>query len=172
MLTQRWLQAPWWALSLAQGALFTVILAAGTALTDHRSFISALPTSLIAGVVFGALMGPKTARMRNDMLAGLPAVSLEQRRVGMRAARRGPTPTDPTVRQVAVHIAEQRLALALRGQRQQLLIFGLGPVGYVAASVWWSRWWLIGAVVFLAFFLTSMHEPRRWLRRLTLLTHP
>lgn len=172
MLKQRWLQAPWWVLSLAQGALFTAIFAAGTALTDHESFISALPASLIAGVIFGALMGPKTARMRNDMLADLPTASPEQRRVGMRAARRGPAPTDPTVRQVAIHIAEQRLALALRGRRRQLLVFGLGTVGYVAASLWWSRWWLIGAVVFLSFFLASMYEPRRWLRRLALLTHP
>jgi uncharacterized membrane protein YfcA len=64
-------------LSLAQGALFTIIFAAGTALTEQRSFGSALPASLIAGVIFGALMGPKSARLRQDMFTGLPAASPE-----------------------------------------------------------------------------------------------
>lgn len=168
---QRWFNAPWWALSLVQGALFTIVFATGTALADHGSFVAELPSALIAGVVFGALMGPATARRREDLFAGLPTASPQQREAGVRAARQGRAPKDPEVRRIAVHVAEQRLATALRGHRRQLLIFGLGTAGYLVASLVWSWWWVIGAVVFLGFFVLSVREPRRWLRRLAALTH-
>ena len=160
-------------LSLGQGALFTLLFAAITAGTDHRSFLSVLPGALVAGVVFGALMGPLSARTRNRVLAGIPHTldaSEEQRRQGARAARRGPVPTDAITRQVAVHVAEQRLALAMRGRRRNLLIFGLGSVGYLAAGVWWSWWWLIGALVFAGFFIAALCERNRLRRRLAQLS--
>lgn len=172
VLWQRWLDAPQWLVSLVQGLLFTVVFAAGTALAEHRSVTAELPTALIAGAIFGAVMGRKTIAWRRDLFSGLGTTSPQDRAAGLRAARRGPAPCDAEVRAVAVHVAEQRLARALLDHRRQVLVLGALTIAYLAAGLTWSRGWLLAAAVFLAFFVLAVREPRRWLRRLAVLTQP
>lgn len=167
----RWQQAPWWVLGIVQGLLFTLIFAAGAAITGHETFTSTLPGALIAGVVFGALMGPASARMRQRLLAGLPAqASPEQQRAGARAARRGPVPSDPVIQQVAVHLVQRRLQEARHGRVRQLLTFGAFTLVYLGLALVWSRWWLLAAALFSLFLVLAWVEPARLQHRLGRLT--
>ena len=172
VLRQRRLDAPGWLVALVQGLLFTVLFAAGTALAEHGSFAARLPAPLVAGAVFGAVLGRRTTAWRRDLFSGLGTTSPQDRAAGVRAARRGPTPSDPVVRAVAAHVAEQRLARALLDHRRQVLVLGALTVAYLVAGSTWSRGWFLAAAVFLAPFVLAVREPRRRLRRLAVLTQP
>jgi hypothetical protein len=167
----RWQQSPWWVLGLIQGIFFAVVFAAGSAAVGGESLTSTLPGALVSGVLFGALMGPMSARMRKRLLADVPThATAEQRRAGAHAARRGPVPTDPTTRQVAVHLTQQRLEMARRGRLGQLLLFAALTAVYVALTLSSSRWWLLGAAFFVFLFVLVWVQPRRLQQRLDQLT--
>ena len=167
----RWQQSPWWVLGLIQGAFFAVVFAAGSAVVGGESFTSMLPGALIAGILFGALMGPMSARMRKRLFSDVPAhTTTQQRQAGARAARRGPVPTDPLTRQVAVHLVRQRLEMARRGRLGQLLLLAVLAVIYVVLTLSSSRWWLLGAALFVFLLVLTSIQPRRLQARLRQLT--
>lgn len=158
-------------LGIGQGLFFGIVFAVLTATISGEPIASAVPGASIAAVLFGAFMGPLTARMRSRQVAGLPAGATEdQRRLGARAVRGGPVPTDPVVRDVAVHLVRERLAAARRGRTGQLLVFAGFTALYVVLSVTWSGWFVPAVALFGFFLVLSLLEPRRLARRLAVLT--
>jgi membrane associated rhomboid family serine protease len=89
------LRAPTWVLSVIQGTVFGTLM--GIFYSFHKPLRGAAISGLVAGALFGAVMGPVTATRRRkalDAVGVTPELSLQARLV----AFRGPIPTDEGVR--------------------------------------------------------------------------
>lgn len=161
----RWWPAPWWVLGLGQGLLFAV-LTGGLTVVGGVSVGSAVLSAVIGGVVFGVVTGRTAVRARDGLLVDVPAdVPPEQRREGYRAAHRGPVPTHPVVRAVALLVLRRRMDAAQQGRVRQMVVMALLVAVYLWMGLTGSRWWLAAAGLFLGFVVVAWAEPRRLARR-------
>jgi len=121
---------------------------------------------MLAGVAFGAVMGPLAARHNRrarSMLGPLPA---EDFAVVLRAAARGPVPADPQLRRAAGRLAQLRLDELNRNRAWTSAVFLLAFLLEVYAAVVTSAWFWLGALVFASAIAGQLWFPRRLLRRI------
>lgn len=160
------LNAPRWALGLVSGLAFAVPWTLASWLLQGLAWESALVGGVVAGVVFGALMGRVQHRRNADRRRAIGGLSADQARQAQRAARRGPVPGDPAVRVAAEEIVSAQLA-EFEGQRWWAPAFfgGLAVLAGVLAVVE-GPWWWLGVLLFGAFLLEHLRMRRRLQRRL------
>lgn len=116
------------------------------------------------GIFFGALMGPLLAAQNRRALNAMDPLPLDQRRAALRAASRGPAPTDPAVREAAAHLVADRLATANR-QRKPMTIFFSAFLVLEMVSAILGNPWLCLAVAGIAAMIVVVRRNPVWLGR-------
>ncbi|WP_324274872.1 hypothetical protein [Blastococcus brunescens] len=168
-MRERLIHAPVWALAAVFGGFFGLSWAVWSRFLEGQSWTRALVTAAIAGVLFGAMMGPVTHRQwrgARELAARSPGgLSREVRRAGWR----GPVPSDPVVRQAAHDLLRAQLEPMERQRRWASPFFALMAVLalYLALtdSAWW--WWAVAAWTGMA--VAHPFTRRRLRRRAVLL---
>ncbi len=155
---------PWWQWSLYSGVAFGVLQVLFHLGSDR--LVPAIIGGVAGGAVFGALMGPYTARQcrRARHVVGGDLSAADQRTVS-KAASRGPVPTDPRLRQAA-----QLLATYLAERNRKLLWFNTGTfIAFAALSVFLvlsdGPIWLLATFLFLALAVWAGLMPGHYERR-------
>ena len=151
------LRAPWWVLSAIAGVIFGV----GQFLThlgEGRSAAASATGALVAGLLFGLIMGPFSVRQNRRLLAAQGDVPRESEKEVRRAVMRGPAPSDPEVRAAAARVVALQLA-----QLRRLWWAAILWVALVALSLWLavseSPWWLLCGLLFGAFLAYQLWLP-------------
>lgn len=159
MLTP-WNDAPGWVLGVVMGALFALGMGLFST-AQGQPWPSAATGAAVAGVLFGAVMGPYAARSRRRARAAVDGGG-EALRSAQRSLRwRGGRPDDEGARLARVQLAQHRLEV-LEGQRVW------GTTLFVALSVvagWFavtrSPWWWLEVVFFAAVVVVAWLQRRR-----------
>ena len=161
------LRAPWWVLSAIAGVIFGI----GQFLTnlgEGRSTGASATGALIAGLIFGLIMGPFSARQHRRFLAAQGDVPRESQREVRRAVMRGPAPSDPEVRAAAARVVALQLT-----QLHRLWWGVILWVALVALALWLavseSPWWLLCGSVSGGFLAYELWLPRHLQQRERLL---
>lgn len=146
--------APWWALSLLHGAYFGVFMTL-VLRTQGLSWRPAAIGGAVAGLLFGAIVGPLSRRLMDRSLAAVGDLSPERRRVAGRAALRGPVPADPEVREDARRLAAHARDEVRRQRTFNTLAFGAFTVLGVYLAITSSPWFWLSVLVFVLFAVLS-----------------
>lgn len=163
------IDAPWWVLSLIQGVWFGVAMGVVNYADGSDGWASAVVTGVTSGVLFGAFMGPITARQQRRQRAAAGDLPTQDLVVAYRAAWRGPVPRDPRIRSAALRTAARLLKIARRQRAPRTIMFAaLAAVSVALASDSW--WWLLCALVFVALLGQQWYQPYRFRRRIDLLS--
>lgn len=161
------LRAPWWVLSAIAGVIFGI----GQFLTnlgEGRSTGASATGALIAGLIFGLIVGPFSARQHRRFLAAQGDVPRESQREVRRAVMRGPAPSDPEVRAAAARVVALQLFQLHRLWWGVILWVALGALAlWLAVSE--SPWWLLCGSVFGGFLAYELWLPRHLQQRERLL---
>jgi hypothetical protein len=159
------LKAPTWVLSIIQGTVFGTLM--GVYYSFNKTPMAAAISGLVAGVLFGALMGPVSATRRRKALdaVGLtPELSLQARHT----AFRGPIPDDEGVRQAAIRVLLHQRSEARRTRLPTIAVFmifvGLGL--YLAVSGVSVVVGSMDTALFAVALAVQLWTPRRLGRRL------
>lgn len=162
--------APWWALSIYFGVVFAVWMAILWPIMSHENSSGgvggATVAAIVGGILFGAIMGPITARQFRELNSVIGPLSNSAYRSARRAAVRGPVPSDPEIRRAA-------MALAIRGSDRLrrrgrwtygtlAIIEAIIAVSYAYRAVTSSAWYWGQATLF-ALLTAAMLYPL-WLR--------
>jgi hypothetical protein len=168
------IQAPWWVLSVVTGVPFGVAMvvmsqvllpSAGQA-ARSLPLIANIVLGMLAGLVFGAVMGPLAARHNRRTRSVLGPLPAEDFAVVLRAAARGPVPADPRLRRAAGRLAQLRLDDLNRNWARTSAMFLLFFLLEVYAAVVTSAWFWLGALVCASVIAGQLWFPRRLRRRI------
>ncbi|MCE0535545.1 hypothetical protein LWF15_08485 [Kineosporia rhizophila] len=164
--------APRWKLGLFQGTLFGTFMAVFAAFFSSGSgegagrFVGAVVGGVVGGVFFGFFMSHFIANKNAALIGAAGLDDPAELRQAVRAARRGPVPADPRIRQAALRVARHQLS-ELEGQRTgSLAVFALFILVYVAMAFLSSPWWLVAAVFFTAMLIVTVMQPSRLANRI------
>jgi Flp pilus assembly protein TadB len=157
------INAPWWVLSLFAGTLFGAVM--------WLTHPGAGPApAVIAGVLFGAIMGPVIGRRRDRARSALGQVSTGQHLLARRALRRGPAPTDPDTREMAYRLGTHALDTLTPGRRTFTLVtYGSFLVLSSVIAVTTSPWYWLGATFWTAMIAFTLWSWSHLQRRVELL---
>jgi MFS family permease len=162
-----------WVYGLVSGLLFGTAMTGFSALRDDGgSWRLRIVLGVLAGILFGVGM---SVFMRRDFGASrdeLVALTVEQRRAVLRAAGRGPAPSDPEIRAVALRQAQRGLDLLRRRRLSSLVVFGLALVLEASLALTSSPWWWFAVAMFAAAVAAQFILPRRLERRIGILSAP
>lgn len=163
--------ASWWVLSLVTGAIFAGCMVVAR-LVQHGTghLTETLFASGIAGVFFGAFMGPVSAHLKKGFKYAMADLPRDKVRATRRAATRGQIPADPQVRRAAARLAGQQLRIFDLLRPVGIGIFGLVTLLDVFLAVTTSAWWWVIAVAFAGACLFYWWWPTHIRRRVQLLT--
>jgi Flp pilus assembly protein TadB len=166
------LRAPWWVLSLVTGGLFGVNMALFGALFQEERWPVAVVGGVLAGVLFGAVMGPLLARQNRRWRDSVGTSSTDDLRRARRAARGGPVPTDPEQRALAHRLVTTQLGELRRRRRLSVTVFSVFLVLEAVMAVTRSPWFWLAAAFFAAMLALVLAYPRRLERRAAELAPP
>ncbi|MEU4392196.1 hypothetical protein [Kribbella sp. NPDC023855] len=160
---------PTWALLLITWLLWTVVIfvlcvVAGGSLLWNAVFSLGIGLIVAAGLTFAI----KTRlRWENRALGDVPK---DARRVALKAAWKGPIPTDPETRAAAIHVAQEQLRQMRRSRPILIIALSLGLVAAVGGAIVDSPWRLLYVLPFAGLLAQFLIAPRRIRRRLALLS--
>jgi hypothetical protein len=148
------LNAPTWVLVVVNGVPFGVVMGLWWFLVEGSSATTAVVGGAVAGLAFGAVLGPVQRRQARQAEASLGALTdRRDRNAALRATWRGPVPDDPAIRSAAAELADEQHA---RLHRQRLwapavyaTLTGLSAWLAVTGSPWWwcaVAFWIAAAV--------------------------
>ncbi|MBJ8345478.1 hypothetical protein [Antrihabitans sp. YC2-6] len=104
-------RAPWWTLSVLHGFYFAAVMAVLWPIIgpgDSSEPMAVFVVAIVSGLIFGAIMGPLSARQWASLAAVVGPLSDNDFRTVSRAAWRGPIPTDDAIRVPALAMATWR----------------------------------------------------------------
>jgi hypothetical protein len=164
-------KAPWWVWSLIDGVYFGTFITIFNHFQQSSSWTSAMRSGLIVGVVFGAVVGPISARQRRKFLALVGTLSAHDRRIAVRAVTRGPAPLNRDVREAAARLATYRLKELSRTFAPTFVMFLLlavfcGLFTFIRPS---ASWMWIPAACFAVLAPSYLAWPRYLQRRVQIL---
>jgi Flp pilus assembly protein TadB len=166
------LRAPWWVLSLVSGGLFGVLMALFGALFQDERWPVAVVGGVLAGIVFGAVMGPLLARQNRRWQESIGSSSADDLRRARRVARGGPVPADPEQRALAHRLVTTQLGELRRRRRFAVAVFAIFLVLEVVMAVTRSPWFWLAAAFFAGMLALVLLYPRRLERRAAELAPP
>lgn len=163
---------PTWALLLILWAIWAAtgfVMGALSGLDPRWNAGLAGGLGLIAAAAFTA--GLKI-RFRWENRA-LGDVSKDVRRLALRAAWKGPVPTDPEVRTAAIAVAEEQLRQMRRTRPILIVALALGLVAVTGSAITGSPWQLLYNLPYIFVLVATFAvAPRRLRKRLVLLAEP
>ena len=163
------LTAPRWVHQVTSGVLFAVVWT-GISLAEDHDAPWATVGGVVAGVLFGLLMGAWSHRTAQGTRVAIGELTPHERRVAARAGWRGDVPADPAVRAAAVRMIDHQLALYLPLRAFTLVVGAVFLAGYVLAALISSPWWWLAAAFWAGMLALSLLAPSRLRRRRALLT--
>jgi hypothetical protein len=139
--------APRWAQSVAAGVFFALMFA-----LMYRAWGEDWGTVIASGVVTSVIYSAfayRTGLTRDrELRETLTPLNPARRRIAVRAAHRGPVPSDPAVLGAALDIAGYDLAHTKENRVfARIVMAALTVAAGVAAIVQSSPWWAIAAVL-------------------------
>ncbi|WP_062985614.1 hypothetical protein [Nocardia anaemiae] len=147
--------APWWALSLYFGVVFAIWMAVLWPIVNHEYSSGEIGggavAAVVGGIIFGAVMGPVTARQFRQLNSVIGPLSNSAYRLAKRAAIRGPVPSDPEIRRAALAIASRGSARLKRGKWTYgtlSIIEAILAVSYAYQAITSSAWYWGQATLF------------------------
>ena len=164
------LTAPRWVHRVVSGVLFGGSTALVPGVRGDSSWPASLAGGVVAGLVFGLVMGSWSYRTARGTRAAIGDLSPRERRTAARASWRGEAPTDPAVRDAAVRMIDHQLALYLPLRAFTLVVGVLMLALYVVAAFVSSTWWWLVAPVWAGMVTLSLLAPVRLRRRRAWLT--
>jgi hypothetical protein len=163
------LRARWWQFAALSAALLAPVFVLLQRFLGHERWVPAA----IVGSVTAAVCGPILALMLTgrwrDMMAAAGPLAEEDRASVERAARRGPVPADPQLREAARRLAEDRLLTLRRTRTRALVTMSVFVVLTAASAVLRSPWWWIAVGVCVGMLAVGLTVPARVERRAALL---
>lgn len=157
------LNAPWWQWSLITGVPFGVLMFLFLGSRYPGGWI----ICAVAGVAFGAAMGPIIAGQARRLRPLIESLSAEEYAQVRRAAARGPVPGDSKLRQDAARFASHRYEEMTRFHVPLLIVFGLFFVlAALSAVLVSSPWSWLSAGFFALLLALQVLWPRRLRRRI------
>ncbi|NEA37180.1 hypothetical protein [Streptomyces sp. SID13031] len=161
-----------WLAGLAAGLFFGVFFAAISVITfrdELDSWLWMIIPGLVAAVGVALAAGLGLLSTQRRLRPAVEGLSPEAARVALKAARRGPVPTQPEIRAAALGIAERQLAGFLR-VRIWLLIAGACAIVsqvFLALDDDGFDWWrLLAAAAFALAFAMQFYQPKLTRRRI------
>ncbi len=154
----------WLVRVLLYGVPFGVFM--GVFTTDRGHVASGWVSSIVAGVLFGLVMGSAHRRQqlaREQRTAGL---TTQNRTLAVRASRCGPIPGDPATRAAAAALTRDLLEQITSQRGKNLAVFGAFILLALVQALTSSPWFWLGVLVFAAAVVVQLREPRKLHRRL------
>jgi len=163
--------APTWVQSVALSLAFGAFWVLSQKLLLAHDWGETLASGVLASALYGAIVGPLTAKKRRlaRTEAGLDALPVHHQRTALRAARRGPAPTDPEVRHAALRLTAQRRDRIHAQRVLATTILVAATAASALAALASSPWWWAYTALFAGALLTQLTQPRRLHHRITLL---
>ncbi|KAA1376287.1 hypothetical protein [Aeromicrobium fastidiosum] len=168
-MRNRLIHSSWWVLSLVFGSIYGTAMTLYSLVAESGGVASSALGGLVGGVIFGAFMGPVTARQARRQRSAIGDISPHQVSAVMRASRRGPVPVDPELRAAALRAATHQLDANLRQRTFGSVLFAALTVASIV-FVADSPWWLLATGIFLALLAGQWLTPRTIRHRIKLLT--
>ena len=169
--------APVWVRSVVLGVFFGVAMAVvpfgGGGDWAGRGVVGVV--GVVGGIFFGFFMDRFIKRDLGASDAELRDLPIAQRRAAMRAAWRGPAPTDPAVRAAALHNAENTRDVTDRRWRLTTMVFVVFVVFlvvYTVMALTRSPWWWLAFAMFAGLLALHLTSRRRVERRIGVLSGP
>jgi hypothetical protein len=159
------LTAPRWLLSVFSGVV-CVFCMGGIALIMDDFDRSRLLNSLAVGIVMGVVLGRQTYRSNQHTRAAVDPLTDDEFRRAADAGQRGPTPTDPRVREAAVQLTRSRLADYDNHRTANLSGFAGLLVGLTLAAIFDTWWWAVFVLLFALVLIDYLVRPTRIAHRL------
>ena len=106
------------------GSFFGIMMGLVYAFQNHDGTSAAAIAGLFTGATFGTFMGWRGTKQRQNMRAKVGAMSPEKYLAALDAARKGPIPTDPEIREAARHIVAIRLQTVAKAPKTAIALFG------------------------------------------------
>ena len=161
--------APTWMLSVYFGLIFAVCLAIEWPILQHGhvTLPSALLPAVIGGIVFGAIMGPKTARQWREVNSLVGPLSDDAFRSARRAVMRGPAPADSATRSAARRLADHGIhrlqSIGAKTYITLAVIELMVAASFAYQALTSSPWYWSQAILFVLIAVIMLYPL--WLRR-------
>jgi hypothetical protein len=162
---------PTWALFLILWLAWTAVLFA-VGIIPTRDYLWSLGLGAAVGLLVGAAMTfALKARLRweNRALGDTPKDARSQ---ALRAAVKGPIPTDPELRAAALAVAEEQLRQLRRSRRLMIVALVMSGIAAVGLAFTSSPWHLLLLVFYLPTLHTFFFAPNRLRKRISQLSEP
>lgn len=159
------LGAPRWLLGLIQGLFFGVGMTVFSLVTTDRHWAGAVIGGLFGGVVFGLVMAPIAYRQNKGVREASGLTSPDDQRAALRAAVRGPVPSNPHIREAALRIAAQQRQEVLSKRLFSIVTFvAIGALN-IFLAVTESPWWWFSVILFASLLSWQLWLPGHLARR-------
>jgi Flp pilus assembly protein TadB len=171
-LQARLATAPWWVSSSVLGACFAALTTAYAYLAHQEdTFGEALARGLIQGAGIGLALGFVLSRQRDTWRrAAGDDLDPDQLRRALKAADRGPLPTEPRMRAAAAAVLRHRLRTVGRHRTLSMCLLAvLVAAAVTAAVVGRTPWGWVASAVLAVVLAAGFVRRRRMRRRLALL---
>jgi hypothetical protein len=162
---------PTWALVLVFWLAWAAVIFAITVVETRDLF-----WSLVFAVLVGLLVGAGTAfpiktrlGWENGALGDTPK---DARRLALRAAWKGPLPTDPELRAATLAVAREQLRQTRRGRPLLIIALSGAVISAIGLAFTSSPWHLLQLVFFFPLLYTFFFAPNRLRKRIALLSEP
>lgn len=109
---------------IIQGSIFGIFMGFVFAYQNHERTAGAAFAGLFVAVGFGSSMAWRGTRQRREMRQAVGAIPHDKYLAAHDAARNGPIPSDPEIREAARHIVAIRLQTVAKAPTTTFALFG------------------------------------------------
>ena len=107
----------------------------------------ALLLGALAGALFGTVMGPYASRLNRRLLGDSASMPHDQLKLVLRAASRGPAPSDPELRRAALGVALRGYDETMRTRGWAAVMWGFLLLLSGGLALTEPLWWLMAILV-------------------------
>ncbi|GAA0930963.1 hypothetical protein GCM10009554_14590 [Kribbella koreensis] len=168
-MRERLNSTPTWALLLILWLAWTAVTFAIGIIETRDLFWSLIFGTAVSLMVAVGMTFAIKARLRweNGALGDAPK---DARRLALKAAWKGPLPTDPELRATTLAVAREQLRQMRRGRPLQIVAVSLVTVSAIGLAFTDSPWQLLMLVFYVPLAVTFLYAPTRLRKRIAQLS--